>query len=300
MKYFLRLSRENLILAREEVISLMKTKKFKLIDNFLIIDEKINFDLLAYTFEVYKFVFYSDKLNIDWNEIIKGSYKVEGENAIKYADIIWNKLKKPKVNMKKPKNQIQFFKIGGKILCGILLKEIKNNFEERKAHRKPGYYPMSLNPKLARAMINLSRGNIILDPFCGAGTILVEAGLMNKKIIGNDVSEKMIKLSKINLKYYKIKDYNLHNYDALKLKLKVDAIVTDPPYGKGSYATINAEELLGRFLKIAGKMLIEKGRIVFTFNKPVKIPKEFKLVRKFKIYIHKSMNKYIYTLEKWK
>jgi len=85
-----------------------------------------------------------------------------------------------------------------------------------------------LPPKLARMMINLStspppspsfaglrkgrpgygghsltppqKGGGILDPFCGSGTVLMEAALMGfTNIIGSDISEKAIKDTKINL-----------------------------------------------------------------------------------------------------
>lgn len=67
-----------------------------------------------------------------------------------------------------------------------------------------------LPPKLARMMINLGnpvRGEgtppitekVILDPFCGSGTIPMEAALMGfKHIIGSDISEKAIKDSNTN------------------------------------------------------------------------------------------------------
>ncbi|MEK7451786.1 MAG: DNA methyltransferase, partial [Patescibacteria group bacterium] len=60
-----------------------------------------------------------------------------------------------------------------------------------------------LPPKLARMMINLSgvdpKSSTLLDPFCGSGTIPMEAALMGfKQIIGSDISEKAIKDSVTN------------------------------------------------------------------------------------------------------
>jgi tRNA G10 N-methylase Trm11 len=53
-------------------------------------------------------------------------------------------------------------------------------------------------PKLAQVMINLARRDeadfqdkILFDPFCGSGTILMEAYLMGiKNIIGSDLSDR--------------------------------------------------------------------------------------------------------------
>lgn len=65
---------------------------------------------------------------------------------------------------------------------------------------RPARDPRSgmLPPKLARIMINLGRidpiGASILDPFCGSGTVLMEAALMGfEKLIGSDIKEEAIK-----------------------------------------------------------------------------------------------------------
>jgi len=59
-------------------------------------------------------------------------------------------------------------------------KELKSGFGKRKPHMRPGFHPSSLNPKLARAFVNLTgiRKGTIVDMFCGTGGILIEAGLI--------------------------------------------------------------------------------------------------------------------------
>lgn len=55
-----------------------------------------------------------------------------------------------------------------------------------------------LPPKLARIMVNLGMGthavNTVLDPFCGSGTVLMEAALMAQSadIIGSDIEARQI------------------------------------------------------------------------------------------------------------
>ncbi|GEM_PF-2296065 len=66
-----------------------------------------------------------------------------------------------------------------------------------------------LPPKLARAMVNLALGpnepTIILDPFCGTGTVLQEATLVGfKNIIGADASAKQVDNTSQNLKQLNI------------------------------------------------------------------------------------------------
>jgi len=63
-----------------------------------------------------------------------------------------------------------------------------------------------LPPKLARMMINLT-GKIpaessILDPFCGSGTVLMEASMMGwKRLVASDISEKAVADTKKNLNW---------------------------------------------------------------------------------------------------
>lgn len=62
-----------------------------------------------------------------------------------------------------------------------------------------------LPPKLARMMINLSgvqMSQTLLDPFCGSGTILMEADLLGiEHIIGSDISPKAIADTKKNFEW---------------------------------------------------------------------------------------------------
>ncbi len=104
-----------------------------------------------------------------------------------------------------------------------------------------------LPPKLAKIMINLvgypKENSVLLDPFCGSGTILNEAVLnAYRKIIGADISKKAISDSKINLEWIK-NQYNLDSIDARFINRSVlnlskvikensiDCIVTEPYLG---------------------------------------------------------------------
>ncbi len=68
-----------------------------------------------------------------------------------------------------------------------------------------------LPPKLAQIMINLasvklktingSEAPLLLDPFCGTGVVLQEAQLMGYRIMGTDLSEKMVAYTKENINW---------------------------------------------------------------------------------------------------
>lgn len=66
-----------------------------------------------------------------------------------------------------------------------------------------------LPPKLARMMVNLAIGlepleeSVLLDPFCGSGTVIMEAALMfpKLKLVGADIDTKQIAGSQENFKW---------------------------------------------------------------------------------------------------
>ena len=64
-----------------------------------------------------------------------------------------------------------------------------------------------LPPKLAQTLINLSGishnpdGKTLLDPFCGTGVMLIEAGLMGFSLLGSDIDQRMIDYTEANLQW---------------------------------------------------------------------------------------------------
>ncbi len=64
-----------------------------------------------------------------------------------------------------------------------------------------------LPPKLARMMVNLATGDSqiksLLDPFCGGGTVLMEAGMLfpDARLVGSDIDPKQIAGTKENYEW---------------------------------------------------------------------------------------------------
>ncbi len=60
-------------------------------------------------------------------------------------------------------------------------------------------YPARLHPDTARALVRgLARpGGVVLDPFCGSGTVLVEARLAGYRALGSDVNPLALELSSL-------------------------------------------------------------------------------------------------------
>lgn len=179
---------------------------------------------------------------------------------------------------------------------------IERDFNERKPHKRPYVHPTSLNPKLARVLVNLSRvkeGDMILDPFCGTGGILIEAGLMGMQVMGCDISEEAMKGCMLNLKHYGITGL-VEACDAMNLETinkEVDAIVTDLPYGRSSYVNRrgNMEEFYSSFLSSAVGLLKPGKHLVAVFPNTVNVPEPigFKIRETYNVYVHKSLTRQI-------
>lgn len=101
-----------------------------------------------------------------------------------------------------------------------------------------------LPPKLSKMMINLSQAkhdDILLDPFCGSGTIVQEAIVLGfKNVIGCDISEKAVEDTKKNLEWleksYKLSaiSYQLFVCDVRKLGSHAEFISASPGDTGGS------------------------------------------------------------------
>lgn len=139
-----------------------------------------------------------------------------------------------------------------------------------------------LPPKLAQIMINLagpltatlgSTQPRLLDPFCGTGVILQEAGLMRYAVYGTDLSEKMIRFSAENLKWIAEKDnltldVTLEEGDAMDTTwtMPINAVVAEgylgqpfsapPSNSKLVEVRGNTNHIMSEFLKnLAGQIV---------------------------------------------
>jgi len=153
--------------------------------------------------------------------------------------------------------------------------------------KKSGILPV----KLARIMVNLLpvTPRILLDPFCGSGTILMEAALLGiKNLIASDISERAVSDTRKNMDWV-FKQENLdksgfktdfriidaRNLDNLIGNGKADAIVTEPFLGPPFYRQPDEFQsrkilsglipLYSQSLNIFHKILTSGGNIVMVF-----------------------------------
>lgn len=88
-----------------------------------------------------------------------------------------------------------------------------------------------LPPKLAQILVNLAAGDQpnlkIYDPFCGTGTVLVEAALLGHAIAGSDISPEMVAAARQNLAAGSFAGEATEHDARRPLRIQADAVATE-------------------------------------------------------------------------
>ena len=126
-----------------------------------------------------------------------------------------------------------------------------------RAHEhKPHGFSSSLPARLARCMVNLvaAPGDTIVDPCCGAGTILLEAWAAGMRAVGADLNPKLAGMTRANLAHFGYPEW-VCVADGAHFAARGDAVVTDPPYGRQSRREEGLyERLLASFPSLAPRL----------------------------------------------
>jgi 23S rRNA G2445 N2-methylase RlmL len=130
---------------------------------------------------------------------------------------------------------------GKRATCGVRL----SDRTMRHRRYKKEHVAASLRPTMAAAMARLAGaapGMVVLDPMCGAGTILAEVLDLSRRrkagrveLLGGDNDPNAVFVAKENLEPQAHEGLTVRKWDALTLPLEpasVDRIVCNPPFGK--------------------------------------------------------------------
>ncbi len=175
---------------------------------------------------------------------------------------------------------------------------VNNPFEQaRRDMKKPARIGLTMAPSRAMILVNLSKArDNMLDPFCGSGTIPIEA-IVNgvKEVIASDKNKKAVEAALENMKWAK-KKYNSETEikaevcDARKIHEKfsgIDAIATEPELGppltnpvpKKDAETIQKylHNMYSRFMESAWKALCDNGKVAIVL--PAIMSKKGRFIR---------------------
>lgn len=164
------------------------------------------------------------------------------------------------VDLDDPDHELRALFAGETCALGWLAATVDRGFGDRRPGDRPFFQPGSMGPMLARALANIAGarpGATVLDPMCGTGGILVEAGLVGARVLGLDAQQKMVAGARENLDALLDGDWHLVQGDAAALPLAddtVDAVVFDAPYGRQSKIRGDLDSLVRGALAEAGRV----------------------------------------------
>lgn len=220
-----------------------------------------------------------------------------GEHILAQNEDVW-------VDLKNPETVITVVVTQKDCYLVKRLYDCDRSFAERHPTERPFFHPSSMQSRLARVMVNLAKtgsGTMLLDPFCGAGGILLEGASLGAKVFGIDADPKMAEGARKNLSYF---GFNGEIQDGLAqevsrmFKFNFDAVVTDPPYGRNSAQ--HAEGLNNLVLSQISKRLKKGGRLVLSSDKDISdlLEQHFEIVFNHSLRVHKSLTREIYVVIK--
>jgi 23S rRNA G2445 N2-methylase RlmL len=158
---------------------------------------------------------------------------------------------------------------GGTAVCGLRLSDRSMRHRPYKVEHRPA----SLRPTVAAAMVRLAEcrpRHVIVDPMCGAGTILAELLLSFRDrkaplpvVLGGDVEHGAAYAAAANLR--RLGPAFLARWNATRLPLppeSIDRVLSNPPFGKQLGDPRKVPALYRRMLAEYDRVLRPGGRAV--------------------------------------
>jgi len=185
---------------------------------------------------------------------------------------------------------------------GWLATAADRGFGERQPGNRPFFQPGSMDPMLARALVNIAGarpGATVLDPMCGTGGLLIEGGLVGARVIGVDAQQKMVSGTSENLEAFLDDEWAVVRGDAASLPIaaeQVDTVVFDAPYGRQSKIAGELNILIHDALTEARRVA---SRCVIVSDRPwaqVAHQTGWRTEASFERRVHRSLIRYITVL----
>lgn len=184
----------------------------------------------------------------------------------------------------------------GKVLYTI----DRGSYAYRNPQRRAFFHPGVMMPLMARTMVNLTlvrKGELLCDPFCGTGGMLLETELTGVLSVGSDYDPEMLAGCRKNLP-----DGAYVRADATRMPYPddcFDAMATDLPYGQST--TVGSESLDTLYVESLTeirRILKRGGRAVIVTHRDIRHLAEgqFTVAGYYEQRVHKSLTRRILVL----
>ncbi|HKT22732.1 MAG TPA: methyltransferase domain-containing protein, partial [Nitrososphaerales archaeon] len=216
-----------------EVVDSTSSEPTKLADLMSgLLEDKSNVSLSGY-----------DVSEDDYEDLVRSmldALRARGLRKVRLLRPDGNELLSEQVLRREAVDVITFPYHGGFALAPTVWVPDSASMRQRGTGRPAPHPDIALSPRLARTLVNLAGlrpGQVLLDPFCGAGTILVEAFGKSLRCLGVDSRASRVQEARENLRWsiggVTDRGYDIRKGDARDLPrmlrgTKVDAIVTEP------------------------------------------------------------------------
>jgi 23S rRNA G2445 N2-methylase RlmL len=174
---------------------------------------------------------------------------------------------------------------GSTAVCGLRLSDRTMRHRTYKLEHRPA----SLRPSIAAAMIRLAEiapQHIVLDPMCGAGTLLAEHLAIGRhrpadgtEVWGGDIDSGAVRAAAVNLR--RLGPALLARWDATRLPLgsaAVDRIVSNPPFGKQLSSPEEVVPLYQSMIREYDRVLRPNGQTVLIVSAAVALRSATRIV----------------------
>lgn len=208
------------------------------------------------------------------------------------------------VDLENPDHELRALFAGDTCALGWIAVATERRFGTRQPGERPFFQPGSMDPMLARALANMAGARedaTILDPMCGTGGILIEAGLVGARVVGVDAQAKMVRGTRENLTAFLDGEWGVVRGDAAALPIannSVDGVVFDAPYGRQSKIHGELTELVQEALAEAHRVA---PRCVVVGDRPWTQPANevgWQTEAAFTRRVHRSLSRYIVVLRR--
>ena len=204
-----------------------------------------------------------------------------------------------------PKQDLQLIDLSDNYALGIRITTGREIVGKRNPQYRPYAPSATMDSYLSRALVNFSRvlpGQVFLDPFAGSGSIAMEASSVGAYTIAIDKSLKHLLGFKVNAMYFDL-DVKIINGDSTYMPIadnSIDAIATDPPYGRSAPVfKTSLKTIYHGFIKESSRVLNTGNYLVFCSSKnfdPTYMLGEygFDVIRLFEMPVHHALTRLIF------
>ncbi|BEP27863.1 TRM11 family SAM-dependent methyltransferase [Helicovermis profundi] len=175
----------------------------------------------------------------------------------------------------------------------------KNNYKWRNHNNRPYTYSNSLKINMAKVLINIAgKGDLsktIVDPLCGAGTVLLEGCFAGYDISGYDIGEKISNSAKENVKFFSYKA-KVTNKAIQDVNAHYDVSIVDLPYGLRSQITPEGQRVIIENAKrISDRIIVVSSKDISLMieNENLKIVDKCKFIKSVK----RDFARYVWVCE---